>query len=118
MVECRDPAIFWQLEKFKKQLAEFLINLSRHKDDPTVSVSRKLENRAEAAQASVDRARVALDTESPNLIQLKCLSEEISDLNKFYTEQSNYVKWEQPSFALSVVAVSYTHLTLPTNREV
>ena len=72
LVECRDPAIFGQLEGFKKQLAEFLINLSRHRDDPTVSVSRKLENRAEAAQASVDRARVALDTESPNLIQSKC----------------------------------------------
>ena len=36
LVECRDPAIFGQLAGFKKQLAEFLINLSRHKDDPTV----------------------------------------------------------------------------------
>ena len=48
--------------------------------------SRKLEVRADAVQASVDRAKATLDNESPNLIQLKCLSEEISDLNKFYTD--------------------------------
>ena len=101
LVQCRDPLIFGQLALFKKQLAEFLIILSRHKDDPTVSVCMKLENRADAAQASVTRAKAALDNESPNLIQLKCLSEEISELNKFYTEQSNYIKWETPSFVLS-----------------
>ena len=61
----------------------------------------KLENRADAAKLSVTRAKAALDTESPNLIQLKCLSEEISELNKFYTEQSNYIEWETPSFVLS-----------------
>ena len=75
LIDCRDPANFGQLEGFKKQLADFLLNLSRHRDDPTVSVSRKHENRAEAARACVERVRTALDAESPNLIQLKCLSE-------------------------------------------
>ena len=84
----------------------FLLNLSRHRDDPTVSVSRKLENRAEAARACVERVRTALDAESPNLISLRCLSEELTDLNRFYTEQSNYVKWAEPSFAITSIEMT------------
>ena len=39
--DCRDTANFGSLDGFKKQLAEFLLNLSRHRDDPVVSVSKK-----------------------------------------------------------------------------
>ena len=77
------------------------MNLSRHKDDPSVSVYMKLENRSEAAQFSVTRAKAALELENPDLIQLKCSNEEIAELNKFYLEQSTFCKWEVPSFVLS-----------------
>ena len=50
-----DPTNFGSLYGFKKQLADFLLNLSRHRDDPMVSVSKKLENRAEAVWACVKR---------------------------------------------------------------
>ena len=41
LADCRDPANFGALDVFKKQLAEFLLNLGRHRDDPVVSVSKK-----------------------------------------------------------------------------
>ena len=41
LADCRDPANFGALDGFKKQLADFLLNLSRHRDDPVVSVSKK-----------------------------------------------------------------------------
>ena len=62
------------------------MNLSRHKDDPSVSVYMKLENRSEAALSTVTRAKAALELENPDLIQLKCPNEEIAELNKFYLE--------------------------------
>ena len=49
IADCRDPANFGSLDGFKKQLFDFLLNHTRHRDDPVVSVSKKLENRAEAA---------------------------------------------------------------------
>ena len=91
------------MDGFKKQLADFLLNLSRHRDDLTVSVSKKLENWAEAARACVERVKTALDADDPNLISLRCLNEELSDLNPFYMEQSSYVKWAEPSFAISSI---------------
>ena len=103
LIDCRDPANFGQLDGFKKQLADFLLNLSRHRDDPTVSVLKKLENRAEAARACVERVKSALDVADPNLISLRCLNDELSDLNRFYTEQSSYVKWAEPSFVISSI---------------
>ena len=36
LAPCRDPR--GQLVQFRKQLGEFLTNLSRHKDDPSISV--------------------------------------------------------------------------------
>ena len=71
-----------------------------------------------AARACVERVRTALDAESPNLIQLRCLSEELTDLNRFYTEQSSYVKWDQPSFALSVVEMTELREKLLTKIDV
>ena len=47
--------------------------------------------------------KTALDADDPNLISLRCLNEELSDLNRFYTEQSSYVKWAEPSFAISSI---------------
>ena len=46
LTDCRVPTNFGVLETYKKSLATFLLNLSRHKDDPVVSVSKKLENRS------------------------------------------------------------------------
>ncbi|MEL6804089.1 MAG: hypothetical protein AAFO91_09940 [Bacteroidota bacterium] len=106
LTDCRDPANFGSLDGFKKQLADFLLNLSRHRDDPTVSVSKKLENRAEAARACVERVKTALGADDPNLISLRCLNEELSDLNRFYTEQSSYVKLAEPSFAISSIEMT------------
>ena len=79
----------------------FLLNLSRHRDDPVVSVAKKLENRAEAARACISRVEEALLLSEPNLVSLKCLNDELSDLSRFYTEQSSYVKWGPPSFVIS-----------------
>ena len=53
LAECRDPSNFGELDNFKKRLTTFLLNLSRHRDDPVVSVAKKLENRAEAARTCV-----------------------------------------------------------------
>ena len=99
LAPCRDPLSWGQLVQFRKQLGEFLTNLSRHKDDPSISVFFKLENRLETARSSVERANNVLEMESPELVKLKCSNDKIIELNKFYS-------------------VSYTHLTLPTNREV
>ena len=41
LVECGDPSNFGSLDEFKKQLADFLVNLSRHRDDLVVSLSKK-----------------------------------------------------------------------------
>ena len=89
LADCRDPANFRSLDGFKKQLADFLLNLSRHQDDLVVSVSKKLENRAEAARACVARVESILQVANPNLISLRCLNDELTDLNRFYTEQSS-----------------------------
>ena len=78
------------------------MNLSRHKDDPSVSVYLKLENRSEAALSTVTRAKAVLELENPDLIKSKCSSEEIIELNKFHLDQSTWCKWEVPSFVLSV----------------
>ena len=99
--DCRDPSNFGELDNFKKQLAEFLLNLSRHRDDTVVSVSKKLKNRVEAARACISRVEETLLLSDPNLVSLKCLNDELSDLNQFYTEQSSYVKWGLPSFVIS-----------------
>ena len=40
LAECRVPSNFGELSNFKKSLAAFLLNLSRHKDDPVVSVAK------------------------------------------------------------------------------
>ena len=83
LAECRDPSNFGELDNFKKRLAAFLLNLSRHKDDPVVSVAKKLENRAEAARACVVVVEETLLLSEPNLVNLKCLNDELSDLNRF-----------------------------------
>ena len=78
------------------------MNLSRHKDDPSISVYLKLENRSETARSTVERAKTVLEMETPDLIKLKCSNEEIIEFNKFYLDQSTWCKWEVPSFVLSV----------------
>ena len=79
-VYCRDPSNFRSLDGFKKQLADFLVNLSRNKDDLVVSVSKKLENRAEAARACLNRLKTILEVVDPNFISLCCLNDELSTL--------------------------------------
>ena len=92
---------FGALDVFKKQLTEFLLNLSRHWDDPVVSVSKKLENRADAACVCIARVEATLLLSDPNLVSLRCLNDELCYLNKYYTEQSSYTKWGPPNFVIS-----------------
>ena len=106
LTECRVPSNFGELSNFKKSLATFLLNLSRHKDDPVVSVAKKLENRAEAALSCKTRVEEALSLSEPNLVTLKCLNDELSDLNRFYTEQSSYLKWGPPNFVISATEMT------------
>ena len=40
LAACRVPTNFGDLEGYKKNLAAFLLNLSRHKDDPIISVTK------------------------------------------------------------------------------
>ena len=94
--DCRVPSNFGALENFKKSLATFLLNLSRHKDDPVVSVSKKLENRTDQALSCKTRIEEALALSEPNLVTLKCLNDEISDLNRFYTEQIRILSGRHP----------------------
>ena len=101
LADCRDPANFGALDGFKKQLADFLLNLIRHQDDPVVSVSKKLENRAEAARACIARVEAILLVSDPNLVSLRCLNDKLSDLNEFYTEQSSFLKWGPQNFVIS-----------------
>ena len=101
LAECRDPSNFGALNTFRKQLADFLLNLSRHQDDPVVSVSKKLENRSDAAHACVTRVEDVLLLSDPNLVSLRCLNDKLSNLYKFYTEQSSYVKWGLPNFVIT-----------------
>ena len=65
-------------------------------------MSKKLENRAEAACACVSRVEDTLLLSNPNLVSLRCLNDELSDLNKFYTEQSSYMKWGLPNFVIKL----------------
>ena len=81
LADCRDPANFGTLDGFKKQLADFLLNLSRHRDDPVVSVSKKLENRAEAARACIARVESILLVSDPNLVSLRSLNDEWTQRN-------------------------------------
>ena len=60
LAPCRDPLSWGQLVQFRKLLGEFLTNLSRHKDDPSISCFLKLENRLETAKSSVQRANDVL----------------------------------------------------------
>ena len=53
LIDCRDPANFGQLDCFKKQLADFLLNLSRHRDDPTVSVLSALPSLLEKTESEI-----------------------------------------------------------------
>ena len=101
LTDCRVPTNFGVLETYKKSLATFLLNLSRHKDDPVVSVSKKLENRSGQALSCKNRVEEALALTEPNLVTLKCLNDELNELYRFYTEQSSYLKWSAPSFAIS-----------------
>ena len=66
-----------------------------------MSVTKKLENRSGQALACKNRVEEVLALAEPNLITLKCLYEELNELYKFYTEQSSYLKWSAPSFAIS-----------------
>ena len=75
LADCRDPANFGALDGFKKQLADFLLNLSQHRDNPVVSVYKKLENRVEAARACIARVESILLVTDPNLVLLRCLNE-------------------------------------------
>ena len=106
LAECRVPTNFGGLEAYKKNLATFLLNLSRHKDDPIVSVTKKLENRSGQALACKNRVEEVLALAEPNLITLKCLNEEQNELYRFYTEQSSYLKWSAPSFVISSVEMT------------
>ena len=90
--DCRDPTNFGALEDFRKQLYGFLVNLSRHRDDPVISLRKKLENRVDAASNCVNRVKAILDVSEPNLITLKCLNDELNDLYKFYSQQSSFFK--------------------------
>ena len=83
LTECRVPTNFGVLENYKKSLATFLLNLSRHKDDPVVSVSKKLENRSGQALSCKNRVEEALALSEPNLVTLKCLNDELSELLSF-----------------------------------
>ena len=118
LAERRDPSNFGALDSFKKLLAEFLLNLSRHRDDPVVSVSKKIENRAEAARACISRVEETLLLSEPNLVSLKCLNDELSDLNQFYIEQSSYVKWGPPSFVISAPEMTELREKLLTKIDV
>lgn len=66
-----------------------------------MSFTKKLENRSGQALACKNRVEEVLALAEPNLITLKCLNEELNELYKFYTEQSSYIKWSAPSFAIS-----------------
>ena len=118
LADCRDPANFGALDKFKKQLADFLLNLSRHRDDPVVSVSKKLENRAEAARACIARVESILLVTDPNLVSLRCLNDKLTDLNRFYTEQSSFLKWGLPSFVISAPDMTVLREKLLTKIDV
>ena len=89
LTDCRVPTNFGVLETYKKSLATFLLNLSRHKDYPVVLVSKKLENRSGQALSCKNRVEEALALTEPNLVTLKCLNDELNDLYRFYTEQSS-----------------------------
>merc|ERR1712215_32243 len=102
LAPCRDPLSWGQLVQFRKLLGEFLPNLSRHKDDPSISCFLKLENRLETARSSVQRANDVLEMESPELVKLKISNDEIVELNTFYLAQSAWCKWETPKFVLSI----------------
>ena len=66
-----------------------------------ISVRKKLENRADAAANCIDRVKAILDVPEPNLITLKCLNDELNDLQRFYNNQSSFLKWAQPTFVIT-----------------
>ena len=72
------------------------MNLSRHKDDPIVTVKKKLQNRNDSANNCIEKVRGILGTSNPSLVTLKCLSKELGELHRFYCEQSSYNKWATP----------------------
>ena len=80
-------------------------------------MSKKLENRAEAAQACVERVKSVLDVVDPNLISLRCLNDELTDLNQFYTELS-FIKWAEPNFVISSVNMTELRTRLLTKIDV
>ena len=79
---------------------------------------KKLENRAEAAQSCKTRVEEALLLSEPNLVTLKCLNDELSDLNRFYTEQSSYVKWGPPNFVISASEMTDLRERLLTKMDI
>ena len=65
-----------------------------------------MENRAYAASNCVNRVKAILDVSDPNLITLKCQNDELNDLYKFYSEQSFFLKWSQPTFVISTAEMT------------
>ena len=60
----------------------------------------------------------ALSLSEPNLVTLKCLNDELSDLNRFYTEQSSYLKWGPPNFVISTSEMTDLRERLLTKMDV
>ena len=49
----------------------------------------------------IARVEATLLVSDPNLVSLRCLNDELSNLNKFYMEQTSYIKWGSPNFVIS-----------------
>ena len=59
-----------------------------------------------------------LQVADPNLISLRCLNDELTDLNRFYTEQSSFVKWAPPSFVILAADMTVLREKLLTKIDV
>ena len=66
----------------------------------------------------MDRLKTILEVADPNLISLRCLNHELTDLCKFYTEQLSFVKWCQPNFVISAAEMTTLRENLLTKIDV
>ena len=104
------------ISKLPKSLKVLLENLLRYEDDLSVTknqieaIKTWLKERRSKTEIAYRPARVLLQdyTGIPAVADLAAMREAVKDKNK----DPNTIN------PLSAVAVSYTHLTLPTNREV
>ena len=80
--------------------------------------SYPLRQKLGAAQSCKTLLEEALLLSEPNLVTLKCLNDELSDLNRFYTEQSSYVKWGPPNFVISASEMTDLRERLLTKTDI